>query len=135
VRRCSPALQLPLPPVSPRNQRHGMHHLHRHPRLAQAGFELHAAAGVGGGDDGDAGLAEVGEFAVEQLSRHLGLRDVVNVGAAAASSGLGQIDELQPRDGAEEFARLARDPLAMPKIAGLVVGTVCSAIALGARRP
>ena len=91
-------------------------------RLAEAGLELHGAAGVAGGADLRAGLGQMAELAVQKFLRHLGLRDVVDARAAAAPVGFGQFHEVQTGNGAQQFARRLGNFLAVAKVAGLMVG-------------
>lgn len=75
--------------------------------------DLQHAAGVAGGDDGRAGALDVLQLAVEQFTRLLGLRDVVDARTAAAPGALGQLGDLQAGDPAQHFARLCGDLLAV----------------------
>ena len=90
--------------------------------LPQARLQLHGTAGVGGGDDGRAGADEVGEFAVEQLLRHLRLGDVVDARAAAAPVRFRQLHKIQARNHPQQIARRLGNLLAVAKVAGLVIG-------------
>ena len=61
-------------------------------------------------------------LAFEELVGHLGLREVVDAGATAAPTALGQFHELHAGDGPEQRARLGGDFLAVAEVAGVVVG-------------
>ena len=102
--------------------------------MAEAAGDLKVAPGVGGGEDRCAGADDVPDLADEELFGLLGLGDIVDAGAAAAPVGLGQLDELEPRDELQEVARLLGDLLAVRQVAGVVVsdGEVAEARPRGA---
>ncbi len=87
-----------------------------------SGLQMERAAGVGDGDEGGVGFAEVVEFAVAEPPGGLGLGDGVDAGAAAAPGGFGGFAEFEAGDGAEDGAGLGRDFLAVAEVAGLVIG-------------
>ena len=53
-------------------------------------LDLEVAAGVGGGEVGCAGAADVADFSFEKARGFFGLGDGVDTGAAAAPVGFGQ---------------------------------------------
>ena len=63
---------------------------------AQPGLDLQNAARIGGDDRLGPRGEHVADLAVQQPRRHLGLREVVDPGRAAAPVRLGQLDEPQP---------------------------------------
>src|SRR4051794_21644649 len=85
-----PATPCPLPayPAFPRirfvEQLDRMPRLDVHAFAAQAGADLHEAAGIAGGDGGGGGVADEGELGLEHGVRHVRLDEVVDAGAAAA---------------------------------------------------
>jgi len=87
-----------------------------------ASFELHLAAGVGGGDNGSARAVDRFHFVRQNLHRHLVLHDVVSAGAAAADIGAGHFFQRDTGDGGEQLAGCAADALAVREMAGVLIG-------------
>ena len=98
-----------------------MNHPQIHPFLPGAIDELQKTTGVARGYDFRPGGPDMFEFATEELIGHLRLHNIVNAGAAAAPRALGQFDQFQIRDRAQELARLGGDFLAVAKMTGFVL--------------
>ena len=60
-----------------------------------------------------------------------GLVEVVGAGAAAAEVGVGQLQQLDAGDGAQQVARFAADVLGLGEVAGVVVGDALRAAVAG----
>ena len=89
--------------------------------LSSAVLDLEEAAGVGGGDGGDASGLDFGDFAIQKLAGHFGLNEVVDASAAAAPGTFGKFHEIEAGDGAEKLAWLSCNFLAVAKVAGFVI--------------
>src|SRR3989338_1837986 len=83
--------------------------------------KLNRAAGIARRDNGRAGRGDVSYLAVEEFGCQLGVRDVVDARAAAAPFRLGELDELDPGNGAQDFPRLLPDFLAVAEMTCVVV--------------
>ena len=66
--------------------------------------------------------ADVRRLAVAQLRRRVRHDDVVDAGRAAADRRLGDVDDLEVRDRAQHRPGLGAHLLAVPEVAGVVVG-------------
>jgi len=73
------------------------------------GLDLHGAADVAGGADGRAGCRDVPQFPFGQVGGHLGLRQVVRPGGAAAELALLERDELHAGDHPQHVAHQDED--------------------------
>lgn len=90
--------------------------------IAEAVFDLEMAAWVGGGDDAGGGGEDGGGFVALELSGHFWAGDVVDASTAAADGGVGEGDEGEVGDEAEEGLGLGFYALAVMEVAGGVVG-------------
>ena len=91
------------------------------PRAASPRRSLEEAPRVAGRDDLRAGGGDPVELSGEELSRDLGLQQVVDPGGAAAEVGLGELDQPETGDRAEESPRRLPHALAVRQVTGLVV--------------
>ena len=89
--------------------------------VAQPGLDLQDAAGVGRDHGLAPGGGDVAHLAPQQAVGHLGLRQVVDAGRAAAPVGLRQVHHSQPGTWASSCAGLAADLLAVHDVTGIVI--------------
>src|SRR6185503_11717514 len=82
---------------------------------------LEQAAGIAGRDHFAARGTDVLHLSVQELAGHLGLRQVVNPGAAATPVGFRQLDEFQPGNGPQKLAGLRDDALPVAQVTTLMV--------------
>ena len=73
---------------------------------AQSGLDLQNAPGIGGDDRLGLRGEHVADLAMQEPRRHLGLREVVDAGRAAAPVRLRQLDEPEPGNLGQELTRL-----------------------------
>src|SRR5207248_1835275 len=59
---------------------------------------------------------------VEQLHRHARLENVVDACRPAAEVGMGHLDKVEPRNGAQDRTRRFTYPLCMSQVTGILVG-------------
>ena len=85
-------------------------------------LQLQHAAGIGSDDEFRLGRAHGFHLGVENLLGYVGVRDVIDAGAATAALGITHFDEPQAGNGPQEFARLRADSLAMRQMARVLVG-------------
>src|SRR5215470_4997862 len=97
-------------------------HLDADALRAQSRLDLQDAPGIGGDHRLGPGGPDVADLAPEQARGHLGLREVVDAGRAAAPVGLGELDEAELRDLAQQLSRRALDLLAVHDVARVVIG-------------
>jgi hypothetical protein len=88
----------------------------------EVGAELGEAADVAGGDHRGAGADDGAGFVGAETGGDFGLVDVVGTGAAAAEIRVGDFEEFEIGDGAEELARFVEDALGVGEMAGVLVG-------------
>src|SRR5712691_9223209 len=89
---------------------------------AKAGLDLENAPGVGGHHGFRPGGHDVLHLAMQQAGRHLGLRQIVDTGRAAAPVRFLEIHDLQARDLGEERSRLSPDLLTVHDVTRIVIG-------------
>ncbi len=80
------------------------------------------AAGISRRDDLGVRRDDICPLLIEELASDLGLREVVDSGAAAAGVGVSEFYVSAVWDGLKKFPWLSPDSLAMGKMAGVVVG-------------
>ena len=69
--------------------------------LRSATDELQKTSRIASCNDGRARGFDVSDLPIEKFTSHLWLSEIVNARAAAAPIGLGQLNQLQVRDGAQ----------------------------------
>src|SRR4051794_29563432 len=84
--------------------------------------KLQHAARIRGCDDLRTGRIHSGDFLLEQCRRHLGMKDVVDAGAAAAEVREWHLTKRKAGYGPEELTRLHTDLLAVREVARVLVG-------------
>ena len=95
-----------------------------HPEAAvgQSPAELEETSRVPARHHAGARARDPVELPLEELPGYLGLHQVVDAGRPAAEVGLGEIDQPEPRDRAQDCARRLPHALAVREVTGLVVG-------------
>ena len=90
--------------------------------MARTIQNLEEAARIARGDDRRIGGFDVAEFALQEIAGHFGLDQIINPRAAATPGALGEFDEFEVGNGAEQSPRLRGDFLPVAKVTGLVIG-------------
>ncbi len=98
-----------------------MHHASARSSAAQSRDDLQHAARIGAHDDVRRGRDDGADLVALKLARDLGMAEVVDAGAAAAPLRIGDVDDRDAFDRAEQSARLRSNALPMREMAGILV--------------
>ena len=88
---------------------------------AQAGRDLQHAAWIAADDNIRRRSEDLSHLVPLQLARDLGMREVIDAGAPAATLGILDVDKNHALDRPQERARLRADPLAVRKVTGVLI--------------